>query len=58
MLSVYELSNKRWNIRYMLDRFRSIGLWACLVEGSLMEVDVEVPVEIYPPATSISRTLN
>lgn len=50
MLSVYdELSNKRWNIRCMLGRIRSVDHWACSVEKSLMEVNVEVPVKIGTP---------
>ena len=32
VLSVCELNNRRWNIRYMLDRFRSIEHWARVVE--------------------------
>lgn len=44
VLSVYELNNKRWNIRYMLDRFKSMDHWAYVVKNCLMEVDVEVPI--------------
>lgn len=44
VLSVCELNN-RWNIRYMLDRFRSLDRWGCVVEKGLMEVHVEIPVK-------------
>lgn len=53
VLSVYELNNRKWNIRYMSGRFRSIDHWACVVERGLMEVGVEallkelIPTSLY-----------
>lgn len=51
VLSMYELNNRRWNIRYMLGRFRNVDHWACVVEKGLMEVHVEIPVKKLIPTS-------
>lgn len=64
VLSVYELNNRKWNIRYVLRRFRSIDHWACVVERGLMEVGVEallkelIPTSLYKLGLELPKGQN